>query len=69
MAPVTIILCIIFLTKILGWAAILGCAILIASLPFQTLTARWYVKLQKDLLEVTDARLNLAVSAAVTRDF
>ncbi|KAI3478093.1 hypothetical protein L1887_60024 [Cichorium endivia] len=59
-APLVIGLCLIYLIALLGWSAVIGFMVLLASLPIQTLVSRWFVKLQKRLLETTDKRLNLA---------
>ncbi|SPC62659.1 probable YBT1 - Vacuolar, ABC protein transporting bile acids [Ustilago sp. UG-2017b] len=59
-APLVIGLCLVYLTVLLGWSAVIGFMVLLASLPIQTLVSRWFVKLQKRLLETTDQRLNLA---------
>ncbi len=59
-APLVIGLCLIYLIVLLGWSAVIGFLVLLASLPIQTLVSRWFVKLQKRLLETTDKRLNLA---------
>ncbi|TKY89993.1 hypothetical protein EX895_001291 [Sporisorium graminicola] len=59
-APLVIGLCLIYLIVLLGWSAVIGFLVLLASLPIQTLVSRWFVKLQKRLLETTDRRLNLA---------
>ncbi|SPO28038.1 probable YBT1 - Vacuolar, ABC protein transporting bile acids [Ustilago trichophora] len=59
-APLVIGLCLVYLIVLLGWSAVIGFLVLLASLPIQTLVSRWFVKLQKRLLETTDKRLNLA---------
>ncbi|KAJ1033968.1 hypothetical protein NDA16_000176 [Ustilago loliicola] len=59
-APLVIGLCLVYLIVLLGWSAVIGFMVLLASLPIQTLVSRWFVKLQKRLLETTDKRLNLA---------
>ncbi|CDW99855.1 hypothetical protein [Sporisorium scitamineum] len=59
-APLVIGLCLVYLIILLGWSAVIGFLVLLASLPIQTLVSRWFVKLQKRLLETTDKRLNLA---------
>ncbi|KIS68280.1 putative bile acid-exporting ATPase [Mycosarcoma maydis] len=59
-APLVIGLCLVYLIALLGWSAVIGFLVLLASLPIQTLVSRWFVKLQKRLLETTDQRLNLA---------
>ncbi|SJX64108.1 probable YBT1-Vacuolar, ABC protein transporting bile acids [Sporisorium reilianum f. sp. reilianum] len=59
-APLVIGLCLVYLIVLLGWSAVIGFLVLLASLPIQTLVSRWFVKLQKRLLETTDRRLNLA---------
>lgn len=58
-SPVQIIFCLILLFNLLGWSAFVGFIILVISIPFQTITASLFVKLQKQLLEATDERLNL----------
>lgn len=58
-APTEIALCVYLLVKLLGTSAFAGLAVLLLSLPLQTLTARLFVKIQKMLLEATDNRLNL----------
>ncbi|PWZ03754.1 hypothetical protein BCV70DRAFT_204462 [Testicularia cyperi] len=59
-APLVIGLCLVYLITLLGWSAVIGFGVLVASLPIQTLVSRWFVRLQKKLLETTDQRLNLA---------
>ncbi|SNX85131.1 probable YBT1 - Vacuolar, ABC protein transporting bile acids [Melanopsichium pennsylvanicum] len=59
-APLVIGLCLVYLIVLLGWSAVIGFLVLLASLPIQTLVSRWFIKLQKRLLETTDKRLNLA---------
>ncbi|PWN47828.1 putative YBT1 [Violaceomyces palustris] len=58
--PITITLCVVYLVSLLGWSAVLGFAIFIISVPLQVFASSWFVKLQKQLLETTDQRLNLA---------
>ncbi|KAN0061178.1 Transporter of the ATP-binding cassette (ABC) [Thecaphora frezii] len=59
-APVTIALCLYYLIRLLGWSAVIGFMVLLASMPAQALVSTWFVKLQRRLLEMTDKRLNLA---------
>ncbi|EPQ25988.1 uncharacterized protein PFL1_06443 [Pseudozyma flocculosa PF-1] len=59
-APLTIALCLIYLIKLLGWSAVIGFMVLLASMPAQAFVSTWFVKLQRRLLAMTDKRLNLA---------
>ncbi|PWN87324.1 hypothetical protein FA10DRAFT_183067 [Acaromyces ingoldii] len=58
-APLQIVLCVYLLINLLGWSAVGGVAVLVLSLPLQTLISRLFVRLQRRLLEATDRRLNL----------
>ncbi|KDN52874.1 hypothetical protein K437DRAFT_292771 [Tilletiaria anomala UBC 951] len=59
MAPVQVALSLYFLTRLLGWSAVIGFGALLASIPFQTWVSTFYIALQKELLGVSDARLDL----------
>ncbi|CAO1614569.1 unnamed protein product [Sympodiomycopsis kandeliae] len=58
-APVTILFCLYLLYDLLGWSALVGFGTLALALPMQIFVAKFFVKLQKRLLEATDRRLNL----------
>ncbi|PWN22275.1 hypothetical protein BCV69DRAFT_257017 [Microstroma glucosiphilum] len=58
-APLILGLALYLLYSLLGWSALAGFAVLAAAMPAQALVARFFVKLQKQLLEATDKRLNL----------
>ena len=60
MSPIQIGLSLFFLARLLGWSAILGFGGLLISMPFQAYVSAFYLRLQKQLLEVTDERLNLS---------
>ncbi|CED84845.1 Multidrug resistance-associated protein/mitoxantrone resistance protein, ABC superfamily [Phaffia rhodozyma] len=58
--PLSIILSIVFLYRLLGYSSLFGVAALAAVTPLQIFLARLYVKVQDKLLLATDARLDLA---------
>lgn len=58
-APLSMTLCLYLLWSLLGWSAVVGFGCLLFMLPAQILVARFFVNLQKRLLEATDKRLNL----------
>ncbi|CAO1638019.1 unnamed protein product [Parajaminaea phylloscopi] len=57
--PISIAICLYLLYDLLGWSALIGFGCLVVMLPAQILVARFFVNLQKRLLEATDKRLNL----------
>lgn len=58
-APLILTLALYLLYNLLGWSALAGFGVLAAAMPAQALVARFFVTLQKQLLEATDKRLNL----------
>ncbi|GAA6015204.1 hypothetical protein JCM11491_000503 [Sporobolomyces phaffii] len=58
--PLSIIVIIWLLFRLLGWSAIAGVAVLILLLPIQTKIAALYNRYQEQLLAAADARLTLA---------
>ena len=57
--PLQISLCIVFLYNILGWAAFVGVAIMVVSIPLQTVIARFIKKLQEKQMKNRDQRTRL----------
>ncbi|KNE54789.1 hypothetical protein AMAG_00743 [Allomyces macrogynus ATCC 38327] len=57
--PLQIIICIVALYRVLGWASFAGVAVMLAVIPLNAATAKRAAKLQKDLMESTDKRISL----------
>lgn len=56
-AILMIIICIILLYRLLGWSALVGSLSIVALLPVNYKIASWVAVLQKDMLGVTDKRI------------
>ncbi|CED85003.1 Multidrug resistance-associated protein/mitoxantrone resistance protein, ABC superfamily [Phaffia rhodozyma] len=58
-APFEIIVCCTFLYTILSWSAFAGLLILIAVMPLNTVVSRSEVKIEKEMLDAKDKRINI----------
>lgn len=58
--PLTIVVCIALLMRVLGWSAVAGIVVMVLMAPFQALITRLFWLFQKRLLAAADERLTLS---------
>lgn len=58
-APTEVVLSLYFLVRLIGWSAIIGLLTVVVMMPIEFYLSAWFLDAQKDLLGVTDKRLDL----------
>jgi len=61
--PIQLILCVVFLYRILGWSSLVGMIIMVATMPLPGLFTKLNARYQQERMKATDARIDTITEA------